>query len=143
MISELSSLDTDNISCFSNAEFVEDSTVLSIDFKLFKEKFLSHNPLTLNFIKELILKNQQLHCIVNRELVFDATAKVAYMIINDLEMFNRLKRTEVSILLHIQPETLSRVLRRFGRNSLIKIDKGVVSIEKFDELNSIFDGIGQ
>jgi CRP/FNR family transcriptional regulator len=143
MITELSSLDNDDISCFSNAEFVEDSVILSINFKLFKDKFLSNSPLTLNFIKELIFKNQQLHCIVNRELVFDATAKVAYMLINDLEMFNRLKRVDVSVLLHIQPETLSRVLRRFDRNSLINIEKGKIEIMDSEQLNKIFDGVGQ
>ena len=76
-------------------------------------------------------------------MVFDATAKVAYMLINDLEMFNRLKRVDVSVLLHIQPETLSRVLRRFDRNSLINIEKGKIEIMDSEQLNKIFDGVGQ
>ena len=142
MISELSSLEDNQVRCFSNAEFTKNSTLLSIDFKKFKEKFLYQNELVLKFIQELIYKNQQLQCIINRELVFDATSKVAFMLINDLEMFNELKRTEVSLLLHIQPETLSRVLKRLSRNGTIEIEKGKININNHDELKSIYMGVG-
>ncbi|MBD3841516.1 MAG: Crp/Fnr family transcriptional regulator [Campylobacterales bacterium] len=141
MISELSNLNENKINCFSNSEFLRESILLSIDFKRFKEEFLFENELVLKFINELIYKNQQLQCIVNRELVFDATSKVAYMLYNDLEMFNQLKRNEVSLLLHIQPETLSRVLNKLSRNKLIDIEKGEIVIYKKEELRSIYLGI--
>ena len=141
MISELSNLDDTKVRCFSNAEFIKDSTLLSIDFQKFKEHFLYQNPLVLKFIQELIYKNQQLQCIINRELVFDSTSKVAFMLINDLEMFNELKRTEVSLLLHIQPETLSRVLKRLVRNETITIEKGKVFINNDEELKAIYMGV--
>lgn len=142
MISELSSLEENQVRCFSNAEFIKESTLLSIDYKKFKESFLYQNELVLKFVQELIYKNQQLQCIINRELVFDATSKVAFMLINDLEMFNELKRTEVSLLLHIQPETLSRVLKRLSRNETIGIEKGKIEIKNFDELKAIYMGVG-
>jgi len=141
MISELSNLNENKINCFSNSEFLRESVLLSIDFKRFKDEFLFENELVLKFISELIYKNQQLQCIVNRELVFDATSKVAFMLINDLEIFNQLKRNEVSLLLHIQPETLSRVLKRLSRNEIIEIDKGNVVINKEEELKNIYMGI--
>jgi len=141
MISELTSLKQRNIFCFSNAEFVRDSEILSINFEKFTEIFLSQNILTQEFIEELLKKTQQLQCIINRELVFDATAKVAFMLHNDLEMFNHLKRQEVSFLLHIQPETLSRVLKRLTRNKVIDIVSGEVTILNPDELTAIFRGV--
>lgn len=141
VISEISNLNDNKINCFSNSEFIRDSMLLSLDFKRFKEEFLNQNELVLKFINELIYKNQQLQCIVNRELVFDATSKVAFMLINDLEMFNELKRNEVSLLLHIQPETLSRVLKRLTRNEVISVEKGEVIVNKEDELRSIYLGI--
>lgn len=141
MISELSNLNESKIQCFSNAEFVEDSTILAIDYEKFKEMFLYENTFILKFIEELIYKNQQMQCIVNRELVFDATSKVAFMLINDLKMFNNLKRTEVSLLLHIQPETLSRVLKKLSRSEIISIEKGKVIINNDEELRSIYLGI--
>lgn len=141
MISELSNLNNNHIKCFSNTEFIEDSIMLSIDFKKFKEEFLLSNELIVKFIEEIIYKNQQLQCIVNRELVFDATSKVAFMLSNDLEMFNQLKRNQVALMLHIQPETLSRVLKRLVRNKTINVDKGIVMIENLEELHSIYLGV--
>ena len=115
MISELTSIKQNEIYYFSNAEIIEDSTILSINFDKFKEHFLSKNILTMELLEILLEKTHQLQCIVNSELVFDATAKVAFMLNQDVDMFNKLKRQEVSFMLHIQPETLSRVLKRFKR----------------------------
>ena len=142
MISELTSTNNKEIYCFSNAEFIEDSIVLSINFEKFQEYFLSKNILTMELLEVLLNKTHQLQCIVNRELVFDATAKVAFMLSQDLEMFNRLKRQEVSFMLHIQPETLSRVLKRLSRNEIIQVDLGTVKITNNEALVSIFRGIG-
>ncbi len=142
MISELTSTNNKEIYCFSNAEFIENSIVLSINFEKFQEYFLSKNILTMELLEVLRNKTHQLQCIVNRELVFDATAKVAFMLSQDLEMFNRLKRQEVSFILHIQPETLSRVLKRLSRNEIIQVDLGTVKITNNEALVSIFRGIG-
>ena len=142
MISELTSMNKNDIYCFSNAEFTEDSIVLSVNFEKFQELFLSKNILTMELMEILLKKTHQLQCIVNRELVFDATAKVAFMLNQDLEMFNKLKRQDVSFMLHIQPETLSRVLKRLTRNGTIAIENGEVTIENEEELISIFRGVG-
>jgi CRP-like cAMP-binding protein len=142
MISELSSTTNSDIYCFSNAEFTEDSIILSVNFEKFKELFLSKNILTMELLEILLKKTHQLQCIVNRELVFDATAKVAFMLTQDLAMFNKLKRQEVSFMLHIQPETLSRVLKRLTRNGTISIENGEVIIENKEDLISIFKGVG-
>ena len=74
---------------------------------------------------------------VNRELVFDATAKVAFMLWGDLEIFNSKKRQEVSFMLHIQPETLSRVLKKLSRNEIIDITNSKVTILNYDKLKTI------
>ena len=142
MISELTSMSKNDIYCFSNAEFTEDSVVLSVNFEKFQELFLSKNILTMELLEILLKKTHQLQCIVNRELVFDATAKVAFMLNQDLEMFNKLKRQEVSFMLHIQPETLSRVLKRLVRNETIAIDNGEVIVTNKESLISIFKGVG-
>lgn len=140
LISELTTLENEAIHCFSNAEFLEDSTILEVDYNAFREHFLSNNLLNHKLINEILQKNHQLHCVVNRELVFDATSKVAFMLMDDLEMFNRLKRQEVSFMLHIQPETLSRVLKKLSRNNIIDIENGAVSILQKDTLKAIYMG---
>lgn len=140
LISELITLDSSTIHCFSNAEFLEDSIILEVDFLEFKNQFLAKNILNSEFINEILLKTYQLHCVVNRELVFDATAKVAYMISDDLKMFNHLKRQEVSFMLHIQPETLSRVLKKLKRSNIIDSDESGIVILDNKMLTNIYKG---
>ena len=140
MISELTTLDNSTIHCFSNAEFLEDSIILEVNFLELKKRFLSKNILNSEFINEILLKTHQLHCVVNRELVFDATSKVAYMLSNDLNMFNRLKRQEVSFMLHIQPETLSRVLKKLKRAEIVDVDNSNITIKDKNALRKIYIG---
>ncbi len=140
MISELTTINDNSIQCFSNAEFTEDSVVLEVDFDAFKEVFLSQNILNSEFINEILKKTSQLHCVVNRELVFDATAKVAFMLWDDLEIFNSKKRQEVSFMLHIQPETLSRVLKKLSRNGTIEIKNSHITVLNKESLKKIYRG---
>ena len=140
LISELTTIDDNRIHCFSNAEFLEKSVILEVDFLHLKEQFLSKNILNNEFINEILLKTHQLHCVVNRELVFDATSKVAFMLSDDLNMFNRLKRQEVSFMLHIQPETLSRVLKKLKRAEIINIENSDIVIKNEDALKKIYRG---
>ena len=142
MISELSSLDNSEIYCFSNAEFMEDSIILNVNFERLQKHFLSKNILISELIEILLEKTHQLQYIVNRELVFDATAKVAFMLKQELHVFNKLKRQEVSFMLHIQPETLSRVLKKLNRNRVITIENNEVLIKDEEALISIFKAIG-
>jgi len=142
MISELTSIDSETIYCFSNASFLEDGEIISINFKKFKEYFLDTGILASKFIKEILEKSHQLQCVINRELVFDATAKVAYMLHNDLSMFNSLKKNQIAFMLHIQPETLSRVLKRLVRNNIIALeDKEYIILDKA-QLFATFQGVG-
>ena len=142
MISELTSIDSESIYCFSNASFVEDGIILSIDFKKFKSYFIDSGLLSSEFIKEILEKSRQLQCIINRELVFDSTAKVAHMLYHDLAIFNSLKKTQISFMLHIQPETLSRVLKRFSRDMIIEVVDKQYIIKDEEKLSSIFRGVG-
>ena len=141
LISELSNLNINEIFCFSNASFIEDSVVLSIDFLKLQEHFLNNNLLVKELMNSLLKKTNQLQSLVNRELVFDATAKVAYMLVSDLNMFNKLKRQDDSFMLHIQPETLSRVLKKLSRDNIIEIENQQVIIKDEIALNSIFKGV--
>ena len=141
LISELSNINTNEIYCFSNASFIEDSVVLSIDFLKLQEHFLNNNLLVKELMSSLLKKTNQLQSLVNRELVFDATAKVAYMLVSDLKMFNNLKRQDVSFMLHIQPETLSKDIKKLSRDNIIEIENQQVIIKDEIALNSIFKGV--
>ena len=142
LLSEVSNINSDTLVSFSNIEIIEDATVLSINYQKFNEYFLKKNLLCLEFANEVIKHSQQLENIINREFIFDSVAKVAMMIASDLEMFNKLKRHDISLILHIQPATLSRVLNRLKRNRIIDIIHGQISIIDFDALEEIYKDLG-
>lgn len=119
LISDVSSFKKGTLLSFSNVSLIEDSKILTIDYKKFKEHFLAKGHLCLEFTNEIILKSQQLQSLINREFIFTSVAKVAMMLHDDLDMFNSLKRGEISLILNIQPETLSRVLNRLKRDNII------------------------
>lgn len=138
MLSEISNINSDSLYSFSNIAFVEDSQILSIDYHSFKENFLRNGTLCMEFTNEVILKSEQLQSLINREFIFDSVEKVAMMLYSDLDMFNKLKRHDISLILHIQPATLSRVLNRLKRNKIIDIIHGKVSILDYDNLEAIY-----
>lgn len=131
MISEISDLDACSFYTFSNIEFVENSQVLSVKYKKFKKSFLDNNILCKAMSKEILKKSLKLQSLINREFIFDAVSKVSLMLHDDLQIFNKLKRHDISKMLHIQPATLSRVLNKLKRNKIIDIIHG--KIEVLDE----------
>ena len=139
MISDISSLAQDTLHSFSNITLLEDSQILSIDYKKFKDSFLDKGILYSEFTNEIITKSQQLQSLINREFVFNSVAKVAMILSSDLEIFNKLKRSEISLMLHIQPETLSRVLNRFKRDEIISSKNGKISILDKNSLISVYE----
>ena len=128
LISEISDIDSQHILSYSNIALTEDSQILSIDYKEFKKHFLDKNLLCFELVKEMGLRTKKLESLVNREFIFDSVEKVSQMLSSDLEMFNKLKRHDIALILHIQPATLSRVLNRLKRNKIIDIVQGKVSI---------------
>jgi len=137
----ISDIEENTLHSFSNVILLEDSQILSIDYKKFKKYFLDKGILYKEFTNEIILKSQQLKSLVNREFVFNSVAKVSMMLDNDLEIFNTLKRAEISLMLHIQPETLSRVLNRFKRDAIISIKNTKVTILDKQSLKLIYEEI--
>ncbi len=132
-------IDSFFISCYANAEFLEDSTILHIKSTPFREMIYANQRLMKKILEESFSMIQQMQCIISRDVVFDGTAKVAHMLVNDLDTFNSLKKHEIAYMLHIQPETLSRILNKLTRNGTIEIDKNNVVILNVQELKDIYE----
>jgi len=139
IISEISTINENLLNTYSNIAFLEKSQVLSIDFKLFKDMFLDKNILNKEFINEIIIRSKNLESLINREFIFDAVTKVAAMLGSNLDMFNKLKRNDIAMILHIQPATLSRVLNRLKKNKIINIMQGKISILDYKNLKLIYE----
>ncbi len=138
LISEVSNIDSERLYSFSNIELIEDSQLLRIDYRRFKEYFLDTHIMCMPFVTEILARSEKLQSLVNREFIFDSVAKVSMMLYTDLEMFNKLKRHDISLILHIQPATLSRVLNRLKRNRIIDIDHGKVTVRDAVALEAIY-----
>ena len=138
LISEITDLGSETIESFSNVEIVEDAQIVHIDFRRFKKQFLQTNRLCPQMSEEILKRTRQMQSLINREFVFDAVEKVAMMLCSDLSMFNKLKRHDIALMLHIQPATLSRVLNKFKRDNLITIDHGHVSVTDFAALGLLY-----
>lgn len=131
---------SEQIQCFANAEFVEDSEIISINYKNFQEILKDDNDLLFKILNDFSSKIQKMQCIVNKEMVYDSTAKVAHMLHEDLYIFNKAKRHQVAYILGIQPETLSRILKKLVRNDIIKTDcSNKIIITNKEELKKIFN----
>ena len=127
------------VSCYANAEFLEQSQILCIQSTPFRDMIYANQPLMARILEESFTMIQQMQCIISRDVVFDGTAKVAHMLINDLQTFNRLKKHEIAYMLHIQPETLSRILNKLTRNGTIEIEKNTIVILNEQELREIYE----
>jgi len=132
-------IDSFFISCYANAEFLEDSKILCIQSKPFREMIYANHALMTRILEESFKMVQQMQCIISRDVVFDGTAKVAHMLMHDLQTFNRIKKHEIAYMLHIQPETLSRILNKLTRNGTIAIEKNAVVILNEKELREIYE----
>lgn len=127
------------ISCYSNAEFIEDSEVLVFDAGEFQKSIQNNHNFMQVILKESFKMIQKLQCIISRDIVYDGTAKVAHMLVNELDSFNKLKKHEIAYMLHIQPETLSRILKKLIRNEIIEVEKNQVVILDKTALENIYD----
>ena len=138
LLSEISSLTDDTLLSYSNITIEEDSEILSVDYIGLKKHFLDSGLLHRQVAIETLRQAKQMQEIINREFILDSVSKVAMMLDRDLPMFNRLKRYDVSLMLHIQPATLSRVLNRLKRDELIDNDRGKIIIKNAERLKSMY-----
>ncbi len=129
----------ETLGVFYSVETVKECEVLLIDVKKFKALFLTKPDILRRILEESYKSILQLQFIVNRDIVYDGMAKVAYMICNDLKSFNSMKKHEIAYSLHLQPETLSRILRKLARNGFIKVENGKTMIKDLEGLKEIYE----
>lgn len=125
--------------CFATTEFTKKSQIIAFDDRYFFELMGRDFQLSLSFFKDVYKRIERLENVVSRDVVYDGTAKVAHMLVNDLTRFNALKKHEIAYELHMQPETLSRILKKMVRNGLILVDKSSVEVLKIEALREIYE----
>ncbi len=117
------------LACFENmnypatAKFITNGKILKIDFKKLKKDFFKNPDVCMEIIKSLTKKIKILSNVIHKETILTSEAKVAKFIIENSELFESLKNTQIASILNITPETLSRILTRFKKLNLIIIEK--------------------
>lgn len=139
LLTDIGSLECHTISCFSNIEFLVPSRVVSFDLVLFKEVVQTDLSLLIHLVNILADQKQRVDCMVSMGMVYDVTAKVAKMLYDQLDLYNNLKKQEISYRLNIQPATLSRVLAKFIRKGLIMEEDHKTVVLQREELTRYFN----
>ena len=125
-------------STFYSVETLTEAEILTIDIEKFKNMFISKYEILSGVLHETYKLLAQFEYIINRDLIYDGTAKVAHMLCNNLEEFNNLKKNEIAYHLHIQPETLSRIVKKLEKEGYIKVKDRNVTILNRSALEKFF-----
>ncbi|MBN1839962.1 MAG: Crp/Fnr family transcriptional regulator [Campylobacterales bacterium] len=121
LVAELANFE--NIPYPATAEFMSQSEVLRIDYKALEKDFFKNPDISFEIIKSLIAKHKILIDVIQKEVILTAGAKVAKFILENSELFDTLKNTQIASLLNLTPETLSRTLSKFKVSGLIEMDE--------------------
>lgn len=124
----------------ASAECTRPSAVLLIERDPFLTLLRDDPSLSITLISSLMQKISVLESALQRHSAPNAMAKVARMVLSEIELFERLKGIEIAEMLGITPETLSRTLKKFRDHALItlKKPKGVIITDRV-KLQSIAD----
>ena len=132
-------VENDPLGVFYSVEALDECQILLIEVKKFKSLFLTKSEIMKGILQESYQSILQLQYILNRDIVYDGMAKVAYKISNEIDIFNNMKKHEIAYCLHLQPETLSRILKKMVRTGLIEMHSGKVKVKNIEELKNIYE----
>lgn len=77
--------------------------------------------------------------ILHKETHFSCEAKVAHLLLHKATIFQKYKKSEIAQMLNITPETLSRILSKFKKETMITLNKKTLNILNTNALHTIVD----
>ncbi|WP_297485502.1 Crp/Fnr family transcriptional regulator, partial [Sulfurimonas sp.] len=104
----------------------------------FKEYFFSNPEITLELFKSLTQKIKYLDNVIALTVVLDSTARVAKYICENSEALS-MKHNKLAQYLHITPETLSRIFKKFSKLGFVAKDAGSYTILDKESLEILFE----
>ena len=122
----------------ASAAFETDGTVIEIDFVKFKENFLCSPEIAFTFFKSLTQKIKYLEGVIALNIVLDSTARVAKYICENEESLS-MKHNQLAQYLHMTPETLSRVFKKFAKLGFIEKEGSSYKIINKEALSILFE----
>ena len=123
----------------ATCEFVTDGKMAKVPTS-FIFNSLHEESFALEMIKSLTGKVMILSSLVHKETIFSSEAKVAKILIENVEIFQKLKHNEIASILNITPETLSRILKKFKKSYLIEgLKEGRIRILDAEGLDQVIE----
>lgn len=122
----------------ASCEFITDGVMGLLPFEIVY-KHLNNPDFSLEIIKSLTGKVSLLSALVHKETVLSSEAKVADLMMQQLSIFHRLKNNEIASILNLTPETFSRIMTKFKKESIVSADKKGVTILNMDALYNIVE----
>ncbi len=111
----------------ASCEFLTDGVMGLLHFeKVYK--YLDNKEFSLGLIKSLTSKVMVLSSLVHKETILSSEAKVADLMLENIATFNRLRNNEIASILNLTPETFSRVITKFKKESIVHIVNGELKI---------------
>jgi len=122
----------------ASAAFESDGSVIEIDFEKFKESFFSNPKIALSVFKSLSRKIKYLENVIALNIVLDSTARVAKYICENDEALH-FKHTVLAQYLHMTPETLSRIFKKFIKLGFLEKEGTSYVIKNQESLKILFE----
>ncbi len=123
----------------ATCEFISDKgTVGLLHFKKVME-YLKDPVFSLSLLKSMTNKVMMLSSLVHKETILSSEAKVADLLLNEKESFNKIKNNEIASILNITPETLSRILSKLKKNHIIASENSLIKICNTEALHVIIE----
>jgi len=131
--------------CFEKApfpatcEFITDGKVALVRYDdIFRN--LENPDFSLELIKSLTSKIMVLSALIHKETIYSSEAKVAKMLIENVEIFSKLKYNEIASILNLTPETLSRIFKKFKKERIIEMKTGAhIKILDLEALETVIE----
>jgi len=119
-------------------EFISEGVMGLLHFdKVYQ--YLDNKEFSLGLIKSLTSKVMILSSLVHKETILSSEAKVADLMIEKASIFNRLRNNEIASILNLTPETFSRILSKFKREKIIRVQKHNLTILNREALYQIVE----
>jgi len=119
-------------------EFISDGAMGLLHFNKVYE-YLDNKEFSLGLIKSLTSKVMMLSSLVHKETILSSEAKVADLMLERVTIFNRLKNNEIAGILNLTPETFSRIMSKFKKESIISVEKHTLTILNKEALYMIIE----
>jgi CRP/FNR family transcriptional regulator len=122
----------------ASCEFITDGVMGLLHFdKVYQ--YLDNKEFSLGLIRSLTSKVMVLSALVHKETILSSEAKVADLMLEKIDTFNRLRNNEIAGILNLTPETFSRVITKFKKESIIHVVNGELKILNEEALYMVIE----